>query len=143
MEEPSVVIALTFEKLNSRRARHLRAIGVWEEALRRLAETSARTFISRRHRPATARCRRSRAVRGESRLLRRRQGLASETFERDMPAIDPSMRFHARSCGRIGATRLSSKGGHGMVRDNVGTTRQVHQTDDLSSPGSACHHRGR
>jgi hypothetical protein len=36
MEEYRFVIALTFEKLNSRRARHLRAMVMWEEALRNL-----------------------------------------------------------------------------------------------------------
>jgi len=36
MEEHRFVIALTFEKLNSRRARHLRAMVIWEDALRGL-----------------------------------------------------------------------------------------------------------
>jgi hypothetical protein len=33
MEEYRFVIALTFEKLHNRRARHLRAMVMWEEAL--------------------------------------------------------------------------------------------------------------
>jgi hypothetical protein len=36
MEEYRFVIALTFEKLDTRRARHLRAMVMWEEALRNL-----------------------------------------------------------------------------------------------------------
>ena len=36
MEEHRFVIALTFEKLHNRRARHLRAMVMWEEALRTL-----------------------------------------------------------------------------------------------------------
>jgi hypothetical protein len=36
MEEYRFVIALTFEKLNNRRARHLRAMVMWEDALRSL-----------------------------------------------------------------------------------------------------------
>ncbi|MCC6777938.1 MAG: hypothetical protein IT537_15095 [Hyphomicrobiales bacterium] len=36
MEEHRFVIALTFEKLDTRRARHLRAMVMWEEALRNL-----------------------------------------------------------------------------------------------------------
>ncbi len=36
MEEYRFVIALTFEKLHNRRARHLRAMVMWEEALRNL-----------------------------------------------------------------------------------------------------------
>ncbi len=36
MEEYRFVIALTFEKLDTRRARHLRAMVMWEEALRQL-----------------------------------------------------------------------------------------------------------
>src|SRR5262245_41535047 len=36
MEEYRFVIALTFEKLNNRRARHLRAMVMWEETLRSL-----------------------------------------------------------------------------------------------------------
>jgi hypothetical protein len=36
MEEHRFVIALTFEKLHNRRARHLRAMVMWEEALRNL-----------------------------------------------------------------------------------------------------------
>jgi hypothetical protein len=36
MDEYRFVIALTFEKLNNRRARHLRAMVIWEETLRNL-----------------------------------------------------------------------------------------------------------
>ncbi len=36
MDEYRFVIALTFEKLHNRRARHLRAIVIWEETLRNL-----------------------------------------------------------------------------------------------------------
>jgi hypothetical protein len=36
MDEHRFVIALTFEKLHNRRARHLRAMVMWEEALRGL-----------------------------------------------------------------------------------------------------------
>jgi hypothetical protein len=36
MEEHRFVIALTFERLHNRRARHLRAMVMWEEALRNL-----------------------------------------------------------------------------------------------------------
>ena len=36
MEEYRFVIALTFEKLHNRRARHLRAMVIWEETLRNL-----------------------------------------------------------------------------------------------------------
>jgi hypothetical protein len=42
MDEFRFVIALTFEQLNSRRARHLRAMVMWEEALRRLPEDMPR-----------------------------------------------------------------------------------------------------
>ena len=36
MDEYRFVIALTFEKLHNRRARHLRAMVMWEETLRNL-----------------------------------------------------------------------------------------------------------
>jgi hypothetical protein len=42
MDEFRFVIALTFEQLNSRRARHLRAMVMWEEALRTLPEEMPR-----------------------------------------------------------------------------------------------------
>lgn len=42
MDEFRFVIALTFEQLNSRRARHLRAMVMWEEALRTLPEETPR-----------------------------------------------------------------------------------------------------
>ena len=38
MQEYRFVIALTFEKLHNRRARHLRAMVMWEDALRRLPD---------------------------------------------------------------------------------------------------------
>src|SRR5262249_5577923 len=42
MAEYRFVIALTFEKLSSRRARHLRAMVMWEEALRKLPSACPR-----------------------------------------------------------------------------------------------------
>jgi len=42
MEEHRFVIALTFEKLHNRHARHLRALVMWEEALRNLPEECPR-----------------------------------------------------------------------------------------------------
>jgi hypothetical protein len=42
MDEFRFVIALTFEQLNSRRARHLRAMVMWEDALRTLPEEMPR-----------------------------------------------------------------------------------------------------
>jgi hypothetical protein len=42
MDEYRFVIALTFEKLNNRRARHLRAMVVWEEALLNLPDACPR-----------------------------------------------------------------------------------------------------
>ena len=59
MDEYRFVIALTFEQLNSRRARHLRAMVMWEEALLQLAER-CRGSTSRSIGRATARCWRSR-----------------------------------------------------------------------------------
>jgi hypothetical protein len=45
MEEYRFVIALTFEKLHNRRARHLRAMVVWEETLRNLPPKCPRVEI--------------------------------------------------------------------------------------------------
>jgi hypothetical protein len=59
MDEHRLVIALTFEKLSNRRARHLRAMIMLEDTLRDLPR-NARTWISRSTRPASAPCRRSR-----------------------------------------------------------------------------------
>jgi hypothetical protein len=45
MDEHRFVIALTFEKLHNRRARHLRAMVMWEEALRNLPDECPRVEI--------------------------------------------------------------------------------------------------
>ena len=42
MEEHRFVIALTFEQLNSRRARHLRAMVIWEQMLLNLPDEMPR-----------------------------------------------------------------------------------------------------
>ena len=60
MDEYRFVIALTFEQLNSRRARHLRAMVIWEKALLELPEAMPRVDVEE-HARATARCWRSRS----------------------------------------------------------------------------------
>jgi hypothetical protein len=45
MDEYRFVIALTFEQLNSRRARHLRAMVIWEKALLELPEAMPRVDV--------------------------------------------------------------------------------------------------
>lgn len=45
MDEFRLVIALTFEQLNSRRARHLRAMVMWEKALLELSEEMPRVDV--------------------------------------------------------------------------------------------------
>lgn len=45
MDEFRFVIALTFEQLNSRRARHLRAMVMWEQALLELGEAMPRVDV--------------------------------------------------------------------------------------------------
>ena len=83
MDEYRFVIALTFEQLNSRRARHLRAMVIWEKALLELARDDA-----------AGRCRRAshalphaagdrEAIPRASRTLRRGQGVAAEEHRRD------------------------------------------------------------
>jgi hypothetical protein len=45
MDEFRFVVALTFEQLNSRRARHLRAMVIWEDMLLKLPETMPRVDV--------------------------------------------------------------------------------------------------
>ena len=61
MDEHRFVIALTFEQLNNRRARHLRAMVIWEQALLNLPRRR-RASISRSTRRAISRCWRSRGI---------------------------------------------------------------------------------
>ena len=45
MDEHRFVIALTFEQLNNRRARHLRAMVIWEQALLNLPDEMPRVDV--------------------------------------------------------------------------------------------------
>src|SRR5882757_4064990 len=93
MEEHRFVIALTFEKLNSRRARHLRAMVVWEEALRRLPKACPHVdFEEHKTRYGT--------LQAIARLYAANPGCFGvvkvwrpKPSSVTMPAIDPSMRF--------------------------------------------------
>jgi hypothetical protein len=93
MEEHRFVIALTFEKLNSRRARHLRAMVVWEEALRRLPKECPRVdFEEHKTRYCT--------LQAIARLYAANPGCFGvvkvwrpKPSSVTMPAVDPSMRF--------------------------------------------------
>jgi hypothetical protein len=93
MEEHRFVIALTFEKLNSRRARHLRAMVVWEEALRRLPKQCPHVdFEEHKTRYGT--------LQAIARLYAANPGCFGvvkvwrpKPSSVTMPAIDPSMRF--------------------------------------------------
>jgi hypothetical protein len=93
MEEHRFVIALTFEKLNSRRARHLRAMVVWEEALRRLPKKCPHVdFEEHKTRYGT--------LQAIARLYAANPGCFGvvkvwrpKPSSVTMPAIDPSMRF--------------------------------------------------
>jgi len=93
MEEHRFVVALTFEKLNSRRARHLRAMVVWEEALRRLPKACPHVdFEEHKTRYGT--------LQAIARLYAANPGCFGvvkvwrpKPSSVTMPAIDPSMRF--------------------------------------------------
>jgi hypothetical protein len=93
MEEHHFVIALTFEKLNNRRARHLRAMVMWEEALRNLPPECPRVdFEEHRTRFKTLK-----AIARQYAANPERFGIVKVWRPRplsvNMPAIDRTMRF--------------------------------------------------
>jgi hypothetical protein len=93
MEEHRFVIALTFEKLNNRRARHLRAMVMWEEALRNLPPQCPRVdFEEHRTRFQTLK-----AIGRQYAVNPERFGVVKVWRPRaanvSMPAVDRTMRF--------------------------------------------------
>ena len=101
MDEHRFVIALTFEKLHNRRARHLRAMVIWEEALRSLPPECPRS-ISRSTRRAIARCRRSRANMARTRNV----SASSKSGGPKMPDVDRSV-YRQQRCGSNRTVRPS------------------------------------
>jgi hypothetical protein len=93
MEEHRFVIALTFEKLNSRRARHLRAMVIWEEALRHLPQDCPRVdFEEHKTRYCTLQAV-ARLYAANPRCFGVVKVWRPKPSSVTMPAIDPSMRF--------------------------------------------------
>ena len=87
MEEHRFVIALTFEQLDSRRARHLRAMVMWEPMLLNLPDELPRVDFEEhktRYRTLLAIAALSRA----SRALRHREGVAAEERAPGRPRLD-------------------------------------------------------
>jgi len=93
MEEHRFVIALTFEKLNSRRARHLRAMVIWEEALRHLPQDCPRVdFEEHKTRYCTLQAI-ARLYAANPRCFGVVKVWRPKPSSVTMPAIDRSMRF--------------------------------------------------
>ena len=92
MDEYRFVIALTYEKLSDRRARHLRAMVMWEQSLLTFPRNS-RASSARSTRRATARCRR---LRGSTARIRSASGWSTSGAPRTCirsrrwPAARPS-----------------------------------------------------
>ena len=78
MDEHRFVIALTFEQLNTRRARHLRAMVMWEPMLLDLPDEMPRVdFEEHKTRYRTLQAI-AQALSKASRALRHREGVAAE-----------------------------------------------------------------
>ena len=85
MDEHRFVVALTFEKLHNRRARHLRAMVMWEEALLNLPDECPRVDFEE-HQTRFRPCRRSRGNTGES---PERFGIVKVWRPKDMAVLAP------------------------------------------------------
>jgi hypothetical protein len=104
MEEHRFVVALTFEKLHNRRARHLRAMVIREEALRNLPADCPRVEFEEHKDALSHPAGDCRTICGEPALLRHRQGLAAQAVERERAGDRPHDAVRARSGGGVGGS---------------------------------------
>jgi hypothetical protein len=86
MHEHRFVVALTFEKLNNRRARHLRAMVVWEETLRSLPAQCPRVDFEEHK----TRYRTLQAIARQYALTPQRFGIVKVWRPRDLAAAAPA-----------------------------------------------------